>query len=253
MDKGFLYKTLLQEFTQHPIQTREDLLKFFRQYEPELNDTTFTWRVFDLKRRNLIAEVKRGVYMLSKKRVFEPPLNAGILKIRKLIDQQYDPYYYNVWDTIWLNEFTELQATSSLIVLEVGKEQIDSVFFSLKNKGFKEVFIKPDKGIVEHYVSEAKHPVIIKPFVSRSPNQLAQPDLVMIPTLEKILVDLYCDDKVYFAFQGHQLLNIYRVAAAEYALNFSTLFAYAKRRNREDEIKSLLLKVLDKDLKAIIA
>lgn len=75
----------------------------------------------------------------------------------------------------------------------------------------------------------------------------------MIPTLEKILVDLYCDDKVYFAFQGHQLSNIYRVAAARYALNFSRLFAYAKRRSREDEIRSLLLKVLDKDLKEIIA
>lgn len=146
----------------------------------------------------------------------------------------------------------ELQIVSSLIVLEVEKGEMDSVFYSLKNNGFAEIFIKPDEKMVERYVSEARHPVIIKPFISRSPLQLVENELIMIPTLEKILVDLYCDDSVYFAFQEHQLENIYRIAAAEYILNFSTLFTYAKRRHRYNEIKNLLVKVSDDNLKSII-
>ncbi|MFT3746797.1 MAG: hypothetical protein QM768_00705 [Agriterribacter sp.] len=103
---------------------------------------------------------------------------------------------------------------------------------------------------MERYIFEAKHPVIIKPFLSRSPAQLI--DDVKVPALEKILVDLYCDEQVYFAYQGHQLEIIYRNAIYRYALNFSKLLTYAKRRSREDEIKSLLMKVLEKDLKEII-
>lgn len=250
--ESFLYNRLIREFKGHPVVSRDDLLKFFRKYEPELNKATFAWRVFDLRRRNIISDLRKGVYTLSNKKTLEPSFNDEILRISKLIGQQYDPYFYNVWDTIWLNGFIELQTVSSLIVLEVEKGEMDSVFYSLKNNGFAEIFIKPDEKIVERYVSEARHPVIIKPFISRSPLQLVENELIMIPTLEKILVDLYCDDSVYFAFQGHQLENIYRIAAAEYILNFSTLFTYAKRRHREDEIKNLLLKVSDENLKKVI-
>jgi hypothetical protein len=65
-------------------------------------------------------------------------------------------------------------------------------------------------------------------------------------------VDLYCDEHVFFAFQGHQLENIYKNAATRYHLNFSKLFTYAKRRSREDEVKNLFKTVLDDDLKNII-
>lgn len=137
-----------------------------------------------------------------------------------------------------------------MVVLEVEKGYMDSAFFTLKDKGFTETFIKPDKNLVEKYISEAKHPVIIKPFLSRSPVQSVEG--IIVPTLEKMMVDIYCDDQIYYAFQGNQLLNIYRNAVNKYTLNFSKLFNYAKRRSREDEIKGLLLKVLDNNLKSII-
>lgn len=247
-----LYTKLIREFREHPVVGRDELLKFFRKYDPGLNKATFAWRVFDLRRRDIIRDLRKGVYTLSNKKTLEPSFNEVILRISKLIGQQYDPYYYNVWDTAWLNDFIELQTVSSQIVLEVEKEEMDSVFYALKSNGFAEIFIKPSKDMVERYVSEAAHPIIIKPFISRSPIQRIEGELIMIPTLEKILVDLYCDDSVYFAFQGHQLENIYRTAVAEYALNFSTLFTYAKRRHRYNEIKDLLLKVSDDNLKAII-
>lgn len=252
MTKSFLHDKMVREFKEHSIVSRDDLLKFFRKHEPKLNEATFAWRVFDLRRRNIISDLKKGVYTLINKKTLEPSFNDEILRIGKLMEGQYNPYFYNIWDTILLNGFTELQTVSSLIVLEVEKGKMDSVFYSLKNDGFTEIFIKPDENMVERYVSEAKHPVIVKPFISRSPLQLTEEVLVMTPTLEKILVDLYCDDSIYFAFQGYQLENIYRIAAAEYALNFSTLFTYAKRRHRKDEIKNLLLKVSDENLKKVI-
>lgn len=250
MAENFLYHILAQELGSNPVLTREDLLNFFRQYEPELNEATFAWRVFDLKKRNIISDLKKGIYTLNSKSTFTPPVSEEMKSISKLVIQRYDQHFFTIWDTIWLNDLTELQATTSQVILEIEKSSMDSIFFALKDEGFAEVFIKPDESIMERYISEAKHPVIIKPFLSRSPAQLI--DDVKVPALEKILVDLYCDEQVYFAYQGHQLEIIYRNATSRYALNFSKLLTYAKRRSREDEIKSLLMKVLEKDLKEII-
>ncbi|MGH2645543.1 MAG: hypothetical protein ACRDE2_16455, partial [Chitinophagaceae bacterium] len=44
-------------------------------------------------------------------------------------------------------------------------------FFSLKDEGVKEVFIRPDEGILERHVSESAHPVIIKPFINLGNNR----------------------------------------------------------------------------------
>lgn len=250
MAENFLYNKLVQEFRANPVLTREDLLNFFRQYEPELNEATLTWRIFDLRKRNILSDLKKGVYTLNSKSAFIPRLSEEMKSICKLVTGQYDPHFYIIWDTFWLNDLTELQATASQVILEIEKGFMDSVFFALKDEGFAEVFIKPDESIMERYISEAKYPIIIKPFLSRSPVQLIEG--VKVPALEKILVDLYCDRQVYFAFQGHQLEIIYRNATSRYALNFSKLLTYAKRRSREDEIKALLMKVLEKDLKEII-
>lgn len=248
--ENYIYRKLIEEFSAHPVFNRDQLLSFFHQYEPDLPERTFTWRIYDLKKRNIIRDVKKGVYTLNTQQSFEPALNDAIKSICKLVEKQFDPDFYNIWDTIWLNEFIELQATASMVVLEVEKGFMDSIFFFLKDEGFTDVFVKPDMDLIEKYASEAPHPVIIKPCLSRPPVQLIGG--VKVPSLEKILVDVYCDDHIYYAFQGSQLKQIYRNAVAKYSLNFSTLLNYAKRRNREGEIKNLLLDTVSEDFKGII-
>jgi len=250
VSNNYIYTILREEFKERPLFKREELLDFFRQYEPELNEGTFTWRIYDLKKRNIISDVRKGVYTLSNQQKFELTLTRTIKSISRIIRQQYDADFYSIWDTNCLNEFIELQPTTAMVVLEVEKGFLDSVFFTLKDNGYKEVFIKPDENLIEKYVPEANQPIIIKPFLSRSPVQTVEG--ITVPALEKILVDIYCDDLIYYAFQGNQLLNIYRNAASKYSLNFSKLFNYAKRRSRKEEIKSLFFKVLNKDLKSII-
>ncbi|MBO9573390.1 MAG: hypothetical protein J7497_14455 [Chitinophagaceae bacterium] len=244
------YNKFYSYFSSRRVFKRKDLLEFFHKLEPGLKESTFSWRIFDLKKRNIISDLKTGVYTLNSKKPFVPQISPDIISINKLITQLYDPQFYMTWDTIWINDLTELQATSSQIILEIEKGLMTSVFFTLRDQGFREMFIKPDNSMTERYISEGEHPIIIKPFISRSPAQIVEN--IKAPSLEKILVDLYCDDEIYFAFQGHQLEVIYRNAVSRYSLNFSTLFTYAKRRSREDEIKTLLMNVLDTDLKEIL-
>ena len=64
---------------------------------------------------------------------------------------------------------------------------------------------------------------------------------IIFPTLEKILVDLFCEEKLFFAYQGQQLVKIYEACLDKYSINFSRLFNYAKRRKRDEALKSFLM------------
>ena len=250
MVSNFIDKKLVERFKNEEVFTRNDLFDFYRFYVPEMKEGAFAWRIFDLKRKLLIEPIKKGIYKLSSKETFKPNLDKNILAIGKILGTSFNHYVYNIWTTAWLNELIELQATNSITVLEVDKSSVESVFYTLKDKKFENVFFKPDETVIEKYISELNDSIIIKPMITRAPTFAI--NTVIIPTLEKILVDLYCDEKIYFAFQGRQLVKIYEASIEKYSINFSKMFNYAKRRKREKSLKEFMLNNLYDKIKDLI-
>lgn len=78
------------------------------------------------------------------------------------------------------------------------------------------------------YIDLGKPVVIVKPLVTESP--LKQNDGIMVPTLEKLLVDL-CKDEDFYFLQGVEGNYILENARTLYDINESRLKRYAKRRN----------------------
>jgi hypothetical protein len=116
---------------------------------------------------------------------------------------------------------------------------MQGMFYSLKDaKVASNIFLKPDEKVIETYISELTEAIVIEPMITRAPTMKIKN--IVCPTLEKVLVDLYCDDKLFFAYQGHQLVKIYEACFDKYFINFSKLFNYAKRRKREEAIKGFL-------------
>jgi hypothetical protein len=240
----------LENFKGKSQLTREDIDEYFRRYESSISENAITWHIYDLRSKKIITDVKRGVYQLNNKKDFFPVPDEDVIAISDIIKRQFDPMFYNIWDTAYLNELTELQVARSTIVLEIEKGYIDSIFFEIKNEGYPETYSRLDENLVKNYVAEAKRPVIIKPFLGRGPVQLI--NNILVPALEKVLVDICCDELIYYTWQGHQLKEVYRNALEKYNLNFSKMLNYAKRRNRDIEIKKLLLDAAGPALKAII-
>ena len=50
------------------------------------------------------------------------------------------------------------------------------------------------------------------------------------------MVDLYCDKKLFAAFQGSELVHILNNAYNRYSIDFTKLYNYSKRRRKETEI-----------------
>ena len=53
---------------QNQFVTTQQLLKFYREFEPDLKVNTLRWRIYHLKQANVIYSPKRGVFSLQKKR-----------------------------------------------------------------------------------------------------------------------------------------------------------------------------------------
>lgn len=249
--KKYIETQLIERFKRREVFSREDLLWFYRELEPDLKESTFGWRIFDLKKRHIIKDVKKGVYTLEEKQKFRPELDSKIIKISKFLGTSFDYHNYNIWNTAWLNEMTELQTTSYMIILEVDKSSMETVFYNLKDNGkFNNVYLKPDEAMINTYISEINEPLIVKSMISRAP--VIKTRNVIIPTIEKILVDLYCDEKLFYAFQGHQLIKIYESCLSKYIINYSRLLNYAKRRKREEGITEFLTTHLQDKIREVI-
>jgi hypothetical protein len=232
-----------KRFKDHAYITKDDLLLYFQEEEPGLKDTTFRWRIHHLKESRILLPVKRGLYSLNKeanKTFFDPPDT-------RRMDDLYSIYFSNfkmetcaLWSTEWLAQFMGLQPTHYFTVFEIEKELTYPLFFHLQ-QAKTEAFLNPDADMMRDYVMKKKNPVVVKPLLSRAPLQKTQNNLP-IASLEKILVDIFCDTDVFISYQGSALKDIFNNAWKTYSINLSSLINYAKRRKREKPLLEFLQK-----------
>jgi len=237
-----LENRLIEEFKNKESFSREELYQFYRYFEPKLKEGTFGWRIYDLKNRNIIKPIKRGLYVISYKPKYKPETSPNLFKIVKQLSEKFDEVKLCVWETVWLNEFAQHQSSKSTLFIEVEKGFEESLFYALMDNSHREVFLKPDKNVIDFYVSESNQPVIIKKLLSRAPlmKRTERKVTFYTATLEKILVDLFAEERLFYYLQGGELIHIYENALSKYSINFTKLFSYAKRREREHDIKQFM-------------
>ena len=247
-------KRLIEEFKDREAFSREELFDFFRSYEPDLKEGTFGWRVYDLKNKNILKSKMRGLYAISYKPEYKPKISPEISKIVKTIGEKFKDIKYCIWEIDWINEFSQHQASKKMLLVEVEKEFIESFYYELK-EGFKnDVFLNPDEKSINFYISESNQPVIIKKLITRSPieKHTEKKTTFYTPLIEKILVDLYAEDKLFYFSQGAELVHIFKSAISAYNINFTKLFSYAGRREKEQDLKAFLNNNLSHLVKDII-
>ncbi|MDO8898236.1 MAG: hypothetical protein Q7V19_11335 [Bacteroidales bacterium] len=234
MAKDFIIERLKKEFEGRESFLREELLDFYRYFEPELKETTFRWRIYHLKSKQVITPISRGQFTLSFKPVFIPDLEDAERKIFSKLEKQFPSLKICIWSTKIANEFMLHIPGKFITILQVEKEAIESVYSFLKDQNFPNVFIEPKEKEIERYIYESETAIVLKSLVSKSPTQKV--NTVATTTLEKLIVDLYCDKKLFAAFQGSELVHIVNNAYKRYSIDFTKLFHYAKRRSKDAEL-----------------
>jgi hypothetical protein len=242
-------------FEQYKTLTKKDLWSFYISLDGKQSEQGFFWYLYELQQANIIKTIDKESYFLIKdKPHFSPKIDSFLEEICKNLLAKLPLSTYCIWSSSWLSEFTVHQSMKSFISLEVEKEAAEAVFYALKDMNFPNVFLiltKKDELLIERYVFESYQPIVVSKIVTKSPVKRANSYLIY-PKLEKILVDLFCDESLLVAYKGNEQNTIFRNALQRYVINLQTMFAYAKRRKKEEILKNYLYENFKPELESIL-
>lgn len=238
MANNFIIEQLKGKFKDRESFTREELFDFFLQFEPDLKKSTFRWRIFNLKAKNIILPVARGHFTVGYKPKFKATVGTKESKIFTKIEKQFPGIKQCIWSTQILNEFMLHVPGRFLTILEVEKDALEPVYAFIKEQKYPNVFIKPVEKEIERYIFETESAIILQSLVSKAPIQ--KTEKVNTQTIEKLIIDLYCKKALFSAYQGSELIHIINNAYNRYSIDFTKLLGYAKRRRKDIEIMEFL-------------
>ena len=188
----------------------------------------------------VFSRIGRGKFILGGRRNFIPEISLKMKSIYKKLQKQF-PYMQScIWNTSVLNELMVHQPGRFYTLVEVDKEATESVFYFLKDK-MKNIFLEPSSNILSLYASSKKEVIIIKSLVSEAPAQKIRG--VPTITIEKLLVDIFCDEIIFAGQQGKEMQTIFRNAFEKYSINENKMLRYADRRGKKEDFNIYLNKI----------
>jgi len=194
-------------------------------------------------KRGILKRISKGIFSLKKINYFTPEINSKLKSLNKKIKKEFPFLELCLWSTAILNEFTIHQTNQIFVIVEVEKDATESIFIFLKEQQ-KNVFLDPTKEVFDRYITEKRDTIIVKPLVTEAPIQWTKHGNTT--SLEKVLVDIFCDDIIFTAFQGNEMGTIYKNAFSKYSVNLRRLFRYADRRGKKEEIKDFINQIYGK-------
>lgn len=239
-----LFVNKLQTLLRHErILSNTEIAALFREYESNLNQTTINWRIHSLVQSGIIDRVGRGKYAISSRYKFIPNISSRIHDLNLAVKKEFPYLNTCLWDTSILNEFMVHQPGLFYTIVEVEKDATESVFYFLKDQK-QTVFINPSSEMLERYVQFDQHTLIVKNLITEAPTQLIED--VNTVTLEKVLVDIFCDTTLFSAQQGVEMRTIFQEAFRKYSLNVDKMFRYSARRGNKKKFGDFYSSILKK-------
>lgn len=214
-----------------------DIVRFYEKEEPQIKIATVNWRIYHLVQSGILNRVGRGKLALGESKKYMPEISSKLKSIHTKLKKEFPYLEICIWNTSSLNEFMIHQPGRFYILIEVEKDATQSVFFFLKEEKFP-VFVEPTEEIFEKYLSEEKENLIVKSLITEAPLQKITG--LNTATIEKMLVDIFCDELVFSAQQGSEMRTIFMEAMNKYSVNENRMLRYADRRRKKDSFRNYL-------------
>lgn len=185
----------------------------------------------------VLNRIGRGTFETGEGKNYIPEIAPKLKSIYTKLKKEFPFLEICIWNTSALNEFMLHQSGSFYILVEVEKEATQSVFYFLKEANYS-VFIDPTNDILDKYLPDNKDSIIITSLVTEAPTQTING--VNTTSIEKMLVDIFCDDVIFSAQQGAEMRIIFKEAISKYTVNESRMLRYADRRGKKEVFKKYI-------------
>lgn len=214
-----------------------DISAFYREYEPDLKQNTINWRIYSLVQMGILNRIGRGKFETGEGKNYIPEISPKLKTIYSKLKKEFPYLKFCIWRTSALNEFMLHQPGNFYVLVEVEKEAAQSVFYFLKEANYS-VFIDPTNDLLDKYLPTNKDSIIVKSLVTEAPIQNFKG--INTISLEKMLVDIFCDNVIFSAQQGVEMRTIFKEAFSKYTINESRMFRYANRRRKKESFKDYI-------------
>ena len=191
------------------------------------------WRqLYRLLNTNRLERVKQGIYRLP---VSLFAVSEKIKQLNEILKNQFPFADFCLWGSDVLMPFMHHIPNINFIYVDVENDVAESAFNFLKSNQQKSIFLHPSKEEFNRYITGTEA-IIVRQLVSESPLQTIEN--VLVPTLEKVLVDIAGDVEFDF-LQGAEITYFYRNVLERNKINKRKLLRYASRRGRKEEVEQL--------------
>ena len=141
-----------------------------------------------------------------------------------------------------LNPFINHLIARPSYVVEVEKEYLESCFVALNASLNSRVLLHPSKEERTRYSEPGV--ICLYPLMSKAP---ASKDGSV--RVEKLLVDLVVSPRYKSLYSGPDIRQALSIICNEYAVNYRTVFAYASRKRKTQEVYSALEDAAERGIK----
>lgn len=235
---------IVKHFSKNKLFTTKDVLKYFRSLDPHAKRSTINWITYNLVKKGLLQRIGRGIFVVSEKNTFIPVLKNKEKTIANKLHKQFPFLSFCIWHVSLLSEFFQHWPDVNFTLMETERDSVDSVFNFLKETN-QNVYKEPTKDFIQDYIVSLKNAIIVKPLTTEAP--LIKDKNYQLPQLEKIIVDLYTDNNLFYFIEGQELTNVLINIISKYAINYDKLSRYASRRGKKEEISKLIKQLEDKE------
>jgi len=225
---------------------KADLRNYYYQHSREATEQAFRRFLYGLEKRQTIIAVGAGGYefhgrssqQTTKKKQFSPNWSQELTSLNKTVQAAFPYIQYLCWETRALHEFMLHQPGQNIFIVEAEKDVCESVFYHLSQQNPGKVFLNPDRLMMERYVLHQTDAILVSRLITQSPRKIICG--LPFPKLEKVLVDIFVDEKKYYSFQGEELVLIFENAFSSYLISEITLFRYAGRRKASKKLRQFI-------------
>ena len=175
-----------------------------------------------------LARVKRGVYSFipAMKNSFEIVIGEKEKQLNELLKEKFPFATFCIYNGGTLAPLQHHLSYNNATYIETERTVMESAFEYLRDNGY-EVYLNPKSDMMSTYINLKSAPIIIKPLKTEAPT--TEQDGVVVPTLEKILVDIRKDADFSY-LQGAESDNMLSNAESLYMINYSRMYRYGRRR-----------------------
>ena len=202
--------------------TREQLYDHIYRFFPAYSANSCNWVIGVLVERNLLHPLGNSCFCKAK----EPwsfNLEKSVDRIRQKLIDEFPLSDIAIIDSKLVNELSNMDGGEDFILIEISKRDLFPCYMRIRELTKRDVLLTPTEHELSYYLKPGS--IILKPLFSKSP---CRADGLF--SLEKLLVDLYCNKTFLSLYQGVDFEPSLKMLLDTKNVNLITCINYAKRR-----------------------